>query len=219
LAADTVRAGLEKNMFTTIMKQLRPTILAMILFTLIGGVIYPLLVTGVAQAVFPRAANGSLITKGDKTLGSDLIGQPFSDPGYFWGRISATSPKPYDAGNSTGSNLGPTNPALLDNVKGRIKDLKDADPSAAANVPVDLVTSSASGLDPHISPEAAEYQVKRVAKARGMDEAAVRTQMAKFTQDRQLGFLGEPTVNVLQLNLALDEAKPLPAKPAEEKKP
>jgi K+-transporting ATPase ATPase C chain len=184
--------------------QIKPAIIVLALLTLITGVIYPVLVTGIAQALFPRQANGSLIVKDGKAIGSDLIGQPFDDPKYFWGRLSATEPFSYNAASSSGSNLGPTNPALLDEVQTRIKALQAADPTNTQSIPVDLVTSSASGLDPHISPAAAEYQVERVARARGLDEAVVRQLVAQHTQDRDLGVLGEPRVNVLELNLALD---------------
>jgi len=189
--------------------QLRAAVVALFAFTILTGVAYPLLVTGVAQAVFPRQANGSLIVKDGKTLGSSLVGQPFDDPRYFWGRLSATpdangKPLPYNAASSYASNLGPTNPALVDEVKARIDALRAADPSAPESVPVDLVTSSGSGLDPDVSPAAAAYQVPRVARARGLDEARVRALVAAHTQDRQLGVLGEPRVNVLELNMALD---------------
>jgi K+-transporting ATPase ATPase C chain len=184
--------------------QIKPAIVLLILFTVITGLVYPAIVTGIAQIVMPRLANGSLIKQDGKALGSELIGQPFSDPKHFWSRPSATSPYPYNAAASSGSNQGPTNPALIDAVTVRIKALHDADPDNKAPVPVDLVTASASGLDPHISPAAAEYQVNRVAKARGMDPGRVRELVAQATEGRQLGFLGEPTVNVLKLNLALD---------------
>jgi len=180
----------------------------LIALTLITGVAYPLLVTGIGQAAFHGQATGSLIERDGKVVGSSLIGQPFADPKHFWSRPSATSPYPYNASSSGGSNLGPLNPALTDAVAGRIKALRDADPDNAAPVPVDLVTASASGLDPHISPAAAEYQVIRVAKARNLDPQKVRALVAEFTEGRQLGFLGEPRVNVLRLNLALDAVKP-----------
>jgi K+-transporting ATPase ATPase C chain len=191
--------------------QLRPAIIALVILTIITGIIYPLLVTGIAQMVFPYQANGSIILSNDgKPLGSALIGQQFDDPKYFWGRLSATGPAPYTAFNadkltgSSGSNYGPLNPALKDAVAARIKALKDAEPTNTAPIPVDLVTASASGLDPHISPAAAEYQVARVAKVRGLDVALVRMLVAQHTEGRQLGFLGESRVNVLELNLALD---------------
>jgi potassium-transporting ATPase KdpC subunit len=188
--------------------ELRRALVMLVLMTLITGVAYPLLVTGIGQAAFHGKAAGSLIERDGKAVGSDLIGQPFSDPKHFWSRPSATSPYPYNASASSGSNLGPLNPALTDAVAGRIKALRDADPDNAAPVPVDLVTASASGLDPHISPAAAEYQVNRVARARKLDPQKVRTLVAEFTEGRQLGFLGEPRVNVLRLNLALDAMKP-----------
>jgi potassium-transporting ATPase KdpC subunit len=180
----------------------------MLLFmTLITGVAYPLLVTGIAQVAFPAQANGSLIEKDGKVLGSSLIGQPFSDPKYFWSRASATSPMPYNGGASSGSNQGPTNPALKEAVEGRVKALREAGGDASKAVPVDLVTASGSGLDPHISPAAAEYQAGRVAKQRGIAEEKIKLLIEKHTQGRSFGFLGEPRVNVLLLNLELDAAK------------
>jgi K+-transporting ATPase KdpC subunit len=176
-------------------------------FTLLTGLLYPLIVTGLAQLVFPRQANGSLIVQNGQTVGSTLIGQPFDDPQYFWGRLSATVPYPYNAAASSGSNLGPSNPVLLDQVKARIAALKAADPTNTQPIPVDLVTSSGSGLDPDISVAAAFYQLPRVAKARGLNETAVRALVDKYTQGRQFGFLGEPRVNVLELNLALGGIK------------
>ena len=187
--------------------QLRIGLLMLFIFSAITGLLYPLAVTGIAQLLFPASANGNLIETGGDTMGSALIGQPFSDPKYFWGRISATTPFPYNAQGSTGSNLGPTNPALLDQVKARLTALQAADPVQKGPIPVDLVTASGSGLDPEISPAAAEYQVERVARARHMSESTVRALVSKYTTGRQLGFLGEPRVNVLELNLALDAAK------------
>lgn len=184
--------------------QLRPAILILILFTLITGFLYPLTVTGIAQLVFPHQANGSLIVRNGKVTGSSMIGQSFDDPKYFWGRLSATSGFPYNAAASSGSNLGPLNPALIAAVQARISALHAADPGNAQPIPVDLVTASGSGLDPDISIAAALYQVPRVAQARGMTEGAVIALVNENTEGRQLGFLGEPRVNVLQLNLALD---------------
>jgi K+-transporting ATPase ATPase C chain len=190
------------------MQELRPAILVLILLTVLTGVAYPLLVTGIAQLVFPVQANGSLIERDGNVLGSALVGQPFSEPKYFWSRPSATGPVPYNAGASSGSNQGPLNPALADAVQARISALKAADPGQTAPVPVDLVTASGSGLDPHISPAAADYQVPRVARTRGLPEDQVRTLLAQHTEGRQLGILGEPRVNVLELNFALDAARP-----------
>jgi potassium-transporting ATPase KdpC subunit len=182
----------------------RAAIVSLAVFTVVTGVLYPVLVTAIAQLAFPHRANGSLIVRNGKAVGSELIGQPFDDPKYFWGRPSATAPFPYNAGASSGSNLGPTNHALTEAVQGRVDALRAADPGNTAAIPVDLVTASASGLDPHISPAAALYQVPRVARARPMDAAAVRRLVAEHIEDRQLGLLGEPRVNVLALNLALD---------------
>ena len=182
----------------------RPAIVSLIVLSVVTGLAYPAIVTVVAQVVFPYQANGSMIVKDGKAVGSALIGQPFDDPKYFWGRPSATSPFAYNAGSSSGSNLGPTNPALLDAVKGRVEALRAADQGNTALVPVDLVTASGSGLDPHISPAAALYQVGRVARARKLDETALRQLVRRNTEGRQLGFLGELRVNVLALNLALD---------------
>jgi K+-transporting ATPase ATPase C chain len=186
------------------MRHLRAVLVLFFAFTLLTGLVYPLAVTGLAQVFFPRQANGSLIEKDGKVIGSVLIGQPFSDPRSFWGRPSATASFPYNAANSGGSNLGPTNPDLLKRVSADIARLHAS--QGTGPVPVDLVTSSASGLDPHISPAAALYQVERVAKARGLDPAAVRRLVQKHVEGRQLGVLGEPRVNVLELNLDLEKA-------------
>jgi K+-transporting ATPase ATPase C chain len=183
---------------------LRQAVLIFVALTLITGVAYPLLVTGIAQIVFPHQANGSLIVQHDKVVGSELIGQQFDDPKYFWGRPSATSPA-YNGAASTGSNFGPTNPAQLDAVRDRVESLRKSHPDQQGPIPVDLVTASGSGLDPHVSPAAAEYQVGRVARARLIDVAAVRNLVVENTEGRTFGILGEPRVNVLQLNLALDE--------------
>jgi len=183
---------------------IRNSLMSLLLFTLLTGIIYPLVVTGIAQAVFPHQANGSVIMKNGKAVGSKLLGQQFDDPKYFWGRLSATTPYPYNGGSSTGSNLGPNNPDLMKAVQARIEALRSADPANTAKIPVDLVTASGSGLDPHMSLTAAEYQLHRVAKARGLDDAKVRDIVAKNTQGRWLGLIGEPVVNVLGVNLALD---------------
>jgi K+-transporting ATPase ATPase C chain len=190
---------------------LRPTLVILALLTILTGVIYPLAVTGIAQAVFSHQANGSLITVDGQVVGSELIGQQFDDPAYFWGRLSATGPVPYNAAASSGSNYGPLNPALVGPegmVQARITALEEANEAAGVVVdepiPVDLVTASGSGLDPHISPAAALYQVPRVAKTRGLDEAVVRDLVVKYIEGRTFGLLGEPRVNVLELNLALD---------------
>jgi potassium-transporting ATPase KdpC subunit len=188
--------------------QIRPALMLLLIFTILAGLIYPLAVTGIAQLVFPRQANGSLIVQNGQVVGSFLIGQPFDDPKYFWGRLSATGPYPYNAAASSGSNVGPTNPALLDEVNARIAALNAADPGNTQPIPVDLVTSSGSGLDPDISVAAALYQLPRVARARGLSESSVRSLLDKSTQARQFGFLGEPRVNVLELNLTLDSIKP-----------
>ncbi|RKP44645.1 potassium-transporting ATPase subunit KdpC [Trinickia fusca] len=188
---------------------LRPVLVLFVALTVITGIVYPLVVTAIGQAVFPAQANGSLIEKHGVLVGSSLIGQQFDAPYYFWGRLSATSPNPYNAQNSSGSNLGPTNPALVDEVKGRLTVLHNADPSNTAPVPVDLVTSSGSGLDPDISPAAADYQAARVAKARGLSRDQVMALIAQHTSGRQWGVFGESRVNVLALNLALDELKPM----------
>ncbi len=187
-------------------KQLRPAVVILALMTLLTGVLYPLVVTGVAQGLFPHQANGSLIERNGKAVGSELIGQSFDDPRYFWGRLSATSP-PYNGGASSGSNYGPMNQSLAGAAKARLDALHKADPDNAAPVPVDLVTSSGSGLDPDISVSAALYQVPRVAHVRGLDEARVRALVMRHVQDRQLGVLGEKRVNVLKLNLALDSVE------------
>jgi K+-transporting ATPase ATPase C chain len=187
-------------------RQFLPSLRMLVVLSVLTGVIYPFVVTGIARVAFPRAATGSLIVVDGKTVGSSLIGQPFDDPKYFWGRPSATSPQPYNAGASSGSNQGPRNPALADAVKDRIKALRDADSDNKAPVPVDLVTASGSGLDPHISVAAAQYQLHRVAKARGVTEDKLRALVDSNTLGRTFGILGEPRVNVLKLNLALDRS-------------
>jgi potassium-transporting ATPase KdpC subunit len=182
----------------------RPAVVIFAVLTALTGVAYPLIVTGIAQLAFPIQAAGSLIVRDGKPVGSSLIGQNFSDPKYFWGRPSATGPQPYNASNSGGSNLGPLNPALLDAVKGRIDALRKADPGNTAPVPVDLVTASGSGLDPHLSVAGARYQATRIANARRLPLAQVQQLIAQHTEGRLMGFLGEPRVSVLLLNLALD---------------
>lgn len=183
---------------------LRPVFLVFLLLTAVTGVVYPLLVTGVAQLAFLEKANGSLIRTEMGYAGSELIGQPFDDPKYFWGRLSSTPDFPYNSAASSGSNLGPSNPALVEAARARAKALRAADPENQSAIPVDLLTSSGSGLDPHISPAAAMYQASRVARIRGLSEERVRNLVDRFTEPRQWGILGEPRVNVLRLNLALD---------------
>jgi K+-transporting ATPase ATPase C chain len=186
------------------MNHIRPALVILALMTLLTGLLYPAVITGIAQLIFPHQANGSLIERDGKVVGSELIGQAFDTPHYFWGRLSATGPYPYNASASSGSNLGPSNPILEEAVRTRMKALHAADPDNTLPIPVDLVTASGSGLDPHISVAAALYQVPRVARERGLSEDQVRLLVDKHTIDRQLGFLGEPRVNVLELNLALD---------------
>ncbi|HMA11594.1 MAG TPA: potassium-transporting ATPase subunit KdpC [Steroidobacteraceae bacterium] len=188
-------------------KMLRSALLLLLALTLVTGVAYPLLVTGAAQLAMPGRASGSLVVRDGRAVGSALLGQSFSDAGHFWGRPSATTPQPYNGASSSGSNLSPTNPALRDAIALRVKALRDADPGNAAPVPVDLVTASGSGLDPHISPAAAFYQVGRVARARGMDAARLRALVESHIEGRTFGLLGEPRVNVLLLNLALDAGR------------
>jgi potassium-transporting ATPase KdpC subunit len=189
----------------TMLTMIRNTFMSLLLFTILTGFLYPLAVTGIAQLIFPVQANGSLILKNGKAVGSELLGQQFDDPRYFWGRLSATTPYPYNGGSSSGSNLGPNNPDLMKAVQARIQALGVTDPGNGTKIPVDLVTASGSGLDPHISPAAAAYQIQRVARSRGIDEAKVRALIAAYTEPRQFGILGEPTVNVLKLNLVLDD--------------
>jgi K+-transporting ATPase ATPase C chain len=186
---------------------IRNALMSLLLFTLLTGIIYPLVVTGVAQVIFPHQANGSIILKNNKQIGSELIGQQFEDPKYFWGRLSATTPYPYNGGSSTGSNLGPNNPDLMKAAQARIDALRAAEPANTAKIPVDLVTASGSGLDPHISQAAAEYQIHRVAKARALEDDRIRNIVSTNTRGRWLGVVGEPVVNVLELNLALDDLK------------
>lgn len=186
-------------------QELRAATVLFVLLSLLTGVVYPLLVTGIGRVAFAHQASGSLIEQAGKPLGSALLGQPFDAPQYFWGRLSATTPQPYNGASSGGSNLGPTNPALLDAVTARVQALRTADPGNMQPVPVDLVTASASGLDPDISPAAAEFQIGRVARARGLPEDQVRALVARYRSERFLGLLGEARVNVLKLNLALDQ--------------
>lgn len=187
------------------LKELKPALVVFGLLTALTGAAYPALITGIAQVAFPDQANGSLIVQDGKAVGSHLIGQTFSDPGHFWGRPSATAPMSFNAASSGGSNQGPLNPALEEAVKGRIEALKASDPGQTAPIPVDLVTASGSGLDPHISVAAAQWQAPRVARTRNLSETQVRELITGNTEGRQLGVLGEPRVNVLELNLALDK--------------
>jgi K+-transporting ATPase ATPase C chain len=196
-------------MKTDMRSLVRPAASLLVAFTLLTGALYPALVTGLAQVLFPGQASGSLIRRDGRAIGSALIGQSFDTPRYFWSRPSATSPVPYNAAASTGSNLGPTNPALLEAVRRRVEQLRLADPGNLAPVPVDLVTASGSGLDPDISPAAAAYQVARVARARGLDSARIAALVTTHTIRRTFGVLGEPRVNVLRLNLALDSIAPM----------
>jgi K+-transporting ATPase ATPase C chain len=196
---------MNKGQISILLELLRPALVVLALLTVLTGLLYPAAMTGLAQIIFPDKANGSIITRDGQAVGSALIGQPFDDPRYFWGRLSATGLFAYNAAASSGSNYGPTNPALFDMVQARIDALKAADPDNTAEIPIDLVTASASGLDPHISPAAAEYQIARVAHERELDESVVRALVEEYTEERQLGILGEPRVNVLELNLALDE--------------
>jgi len=186
-------------------KQAKPALMIFFIITIIVGIIYPLVITGIAQLIFPEQSNGNLIEYNGKIVGSSLIGQPFTSSKYFWGRLSATSPVPYNSGVSSGSNLGPTNPALLDLVKARVDALHAADPYNSQPIPVDLVTSSASGLDPDISVAAAKYQVPRIARERSLKESDLTALVDLQTEDQQFGLFGEPRVNVLKLNLALDD--------------
>lgn len=186
------------------MSELRPAVVVFALLTVLTGIAYPLIVTAIGQVAFGRQANGSQIEAGAQVVGSRLLGQPFSNPKYFWSRPSATGPQPYNGAVSSGSNQGPINPALESAVKDRIAALRAADPRNTAPVPVDLITASGSGLDPHISPAAAEYQVARVARERNVSEEQIRKLVQRATQGRTFGILGEPRVNVLELNLLLD---------------
>jgi len=188
------------------LKEFRPALILLMALSILTGMLYPALVTGVAKVAFANASDGSLLESDGRIVGSRLIGQHFSDPKHFWGRPSATSPMPYNAASSGGSNQGPLNPALADAVKERIKSLKSSDPTQTSPIPIDLVTTSASGLDPHISVAAALWQVPRIARERHLSEQEVRTVVNAQTEGRQLGFLGEPRVNVLALNLHLDKA-------------
>jgi len=191
-------------------KILLPSLLSLLLFSVLTGIVYPVAVTGIAALCCAHAAGGSLIRQGDRLVGSALLGQPFDDPKYFWPRPSATTPQPYNGVASGGSNLGPTNPAQIDAVKARLSALQQADPDNTLPVPVDLVTASGSGLDPHISRAGAEYQLARVARVRGIDPAVLRSLVAAHSESQQWGLLGEQRVNVLELNLALDALHPSP---------
>ena len=196
------------SMLSTLTSQLRPAVSVFALLTVVTGLAYPYAVNGIAQATFPAEAAGSLIERDGKLVGSTLVGQHFTDPGHFWGRPSATGPQPYNGAASSGSNQGPLNPALADAVKARIAALRAADPDNTAPIPVDLVTASGSGLDPHLSSAAAEYQVARVARARGLDPEDVRALVAQHRSEPQFGLFGDARVNVLTLNLALDALRP-----------
>ena len=196
------------SMLSTLTSQLRPAVSVFALLTVVTGLAYPYAMNGLAQATFPAEAAGSLIVRDGQVVGSSLVGQNFTDPGHFWGRPSATGPQPYNGAASSGSNQGPLNPALADAVKARIEALRVADPDNTAPVPVDLVTASGSGLDPHLSPAAAEYQVARVARARGLDPEDVRALVAQHRSEPQFGLFGDARVNVLTLNLALDALRP-----------
>ena len=189
------------------LSMLRPALTLFVVLSALTGLVYPLAVTGIAQLAFPDAANGSLILRDGKPVGSELVGQAFSDPKHFWSRPSATGPMPYNAANSSGSNLGPSSPALAEAAKARIEALREADPGNTAPVPVDLVTASASGLDPHISRAAADFQLARVARVRGLAEDRVRALVEQHNEPPLLGFIGEPRVHVLRLNLALDAVR------------
>ena len=189
------------------LSMLRPALTLFVVLSALTGLVYPLAVTGIAQLAFPDAANGSLILRDDTPVGSELVGQLFSEPKHFWSRPSATGPMPYNAANSSGSNLGPSSPALAEAAKARIEALREADPGNTAPVPADLVTASASGLDPHISRAAADFQVARVARVRGLAEDRVRALVEQHTEPPLLGFIGEPRVHVLRLNLALDAVR------------
>ena len=203
-----IENNIEISFKDAIKQSVKPAIILFIVLTIVTGIVYPLVTTGIGQWLMPKQASGSLIEKDGKTIGSTLIGQNFTEAKYFWGRPSATGPYPNNAAASSGSNQGPLNPALAEAVKGRVAALKTADPENTLPVPVDLVTTSASGLDPHISPAAANYQTNRVAKARGLSSETVQTLINDNTEGRQWGVLGEPRVNVLMLNIALDNATP-----------
>ncbi len=202
--AEVARPPSDSGTRAAALASIRPALVLLGLFTLLTGALYPALVTGIVQVAFPHQANGSLIKRGNQVIGSSLIGQPFSDPAYFWSRACATRPVPYNGGASSGSNQGPMNPALKDAVTQRVAALRAADPGQKEPIPVDLVTASGSGLDPHISPAAALYQVGRVARVRELSESVVRGLVDRHTEGRTLGLLGEARVNVLELNLGLD---------------